>query len=113
MSMLVEGTALVSGVYAARKILGLTLDAMGEDLNRVYASGRDRVMSAAERKIEYLDDGRCANLRTARDVRWHGAVTEDTVSAEYYGGLLASSRSNDGKDDTAIPFVDAIKSLSR
>ena len=111
--MLIEGAAIASTVYAARKILGPTLDTMGEDLKRLYAAGRDRVMSAAERKIENLDDGKCANLRTARDVLWHGAVTEDAVSAEYYGGLLAASRSKDGKDDTAIPFVNAIKSLSR
>ena len=111
--MLVEGTALVSAVYAAKKILGPTLDTMGEDLNRLYAAGRDRVILAAGRKIENLDDGRRANLRTARDVLWHGAATEDAVSAEYYGGLLAASRSRDGKDDTAIPFVNAIKSLSR
>lgn len=111
--MLVEGTAIVSSVYAARKILGPTLDAMGEDLKRLYAAGRDRVLAAAERKIENLDDGKRANLRTARDVLWHGAVTEDTVSAEYYGGLLAASRSSDGQDDTAIPFVNAIKALSR
>ena len=111
--MLAEGAAIVSGAYAARKILGPTLDAMGEDLKRLYAAGRDRVMSAAERKIEDLDDGKRANLRTARDVLWHGAVTEDVVSAEYYGGLLAASRSADGQDDTAIPFVNAIKALSR
>lgn len=111
--MLVEGTTIVSGLYVAKKILGPTLDTMGEDLKRLYVAGRDRVFSAAERKIENLDDGQRANLRTARDVLWHGAVTEDAVSAEYYGGLLAASRSSDGQDDTAIPFVNAIKSLSR
>ena len=46
--MLVEGTALVLGVYDTRKILGPTLDAMGENLKRLYAAGRYRVMSAAE-----------------------------------------------------------------
>ena len=86
---------------------------MGEDLKRRYAERRDSVIRAAEPKIENLDDGKRANLRTARDVLWHGAVTEDAVSAEYYGGLLAASRSNDSKDNTAVPFVDAIKSLSR
>ena len=111
--MLVEGAAIVSAAYAAKKILGPTLDTIGEDLNRLYAAGRDRVMLAAARKVQNLDDGQCANLRTARDVLWHGAFTEDVVSAEYYGGLLAASRSRDGKDDTAIPFVNAIKSLSR
>ena len=110
---MLKETAIVSAAYAAKKILGPTLDAMGEDLKRLYAAGRDRVMSAAQRKIGNLDDGKRANLRSARDVLWHGAVTEDAVSAEYYGGLLAASRSSDGKDDTAIPFVNAIKSLSR
>ena len=31
---------------------------------------------------------------------------------EYYAGLLAASRSVDGLDDKAAPFVDAVKSLA-
>ena len=46
----------------------------------------------------------------ARDVLWNGAFSESEVCVEYYAGLLAASRSADGLDDEAAPFVDAVKS---
>ena len=103
---------LIPGADIARRILGPTADRIGEDLAKLYEAGRDRVIAAAVRKTPDLDDGKCANLRVARDVLWHGAFTDSEFCSEYYGGLLAASRSEDGKDDTAIPFVSAIKSMS-
>jgi len=52
-----------------------------------------------------LEDGKAANLRVTRDVIWNGAVTDDEVCAEYFGGILAASRTEDGKDDSAIQFA--------
>jgi len=98
--------------WAAQKVLGPTLAEIGEDLRRVYAKGRDKLISAAFRKIPNPDDGKQANLRVTKDVLWNGAFTDDAVCAEYFGGILAASRSVDGKDDDAIQFVDVIKSLS-
>ena len=51
------------------------------------------------------DDGKQANLGVSRDVLWNGAFSTESICAEYFGGILASSRSEDGKDDSAIPFV--------
>ena len=104
--------AVVPGEWAIKKLLGPVLSECGEDLKRAYAAGRDRLISAATRKIEDLDDGKSASLRVTRDVLWHGTTSEDEVCAEYFGGILASSRTNDGKDDSSIQFVDVTKSLS-
>jgi hypothetical protein len=41
-----------------------------------------------------------------------GSYCEDEISAEYYGGILASSRSEDSKDDRGVPLIDLLKSLS-
>lgn len=100
------------GEWALQKLLGPALTEIGEDLKKVYAKGRDKLVSAAVRKIDNPEDGRQANLRVTRDVLWNGAFTEDEVCAEYFGGILAASRSDDGKDDSTIQFVDVIKSLS-
>ncbi len=100
------------GEWALQKVFGPALTEIGEDLKKVYAKGRDKLISAAYRKVRNPDDGKQANLRVTRDVLWNGAFTEDEVCAEYFGGVLASSRSEDGKDDGSIQFVDAIKSLS-
>ena len=106
------GAALWGGGWVAKRLLGPTLDAIGDDLRTLYAAGRDRIISRAADKVKDLDDGKHANLRVARDVLWNGAFSESGVCVEYYAGLLAASRSADGLDDEAAPFVDAIKSLA-
>jgi hypothetical protein len=59
-----------------------------------------------------IEDGKQTNLRVTRDVFWNGSFTDEAICAEYFGGILASSRSTDGKDDNGIHYTDAIKSLS-
>ena len=103
---------VVAGAWVGRKLLGPTLDAIGDDLKKLYAAGRDRIIRRAAAKVDDLDDGKRANLRVARDVLWNGAFSESEVCVEYYAGLLAASRSVDGLDDKAAPFVDAVKSLA-
>jgi hypothetical protein len=100
------------GEWALQKDFGPVLSEVGEDMKKVYAKGRDRLIATAYRKISDENDGKQANRRVTRDVMWNGAFTEDEVCAEYFGGLLASSRSIDGKDDDVIQFVDVVKSLS-
>ena len=111
-----DGIVAAAGVVAvgwtAKKILGPTFDLVGDDLAKLYAAGRDKIIASASKKIPNLDDGKQANLRVSRDVLWNGAFSTESICAEYFGGILASSRSEDGKDDSAIPFVDVIKSLS-
>lgn len=100
------------GEWALQKAFGPVLTELGEDIKRMYAVGRDKILAAGYRKIPNAEDGKRANLRVTRDVMWNGAFTDDEVCAEYFGGILASSRSDDGKDDSSIQFVDVIKSLS-
>lgn len=111
--MATEDLALMAGTaYVAQQLFGKTLAEMGDDLNKVYKSNRDKLLAKAASKVVNPDDGAKPNLRVARDVIWNGAVTDDEVCAEYFGGLLAASRSADGKDDSALIYVDCIKALS-
>ena len=98
--------------WVFKKTLGPTLEEVGLDLQKLYSKGRDKIVSSAVKKIQDIDDGRRANLRVARDIFSNGAFTDEEVCAEYFGGLLASSRSMDGKDDNAMPFLDTIRALS-
>ena len=100
------------GEWAVRKLLGPVLSEIGDDIKRLYAAGRDRILATAINKIDDIDDGKAPNLRVTRDVLWNGAFSQDKICAEYFGGVLASSRTDDGKDDSSIQFVDVIKSLS-
>lgn len=109
---IVVTTALAAGSYVATKLFGPVIDTMGDDINKLYAKGRDKVFGVAVEKIPDQDDGKKVNVRAARDVLWNGAISEDEVCAEYFGGMLASSRSEDGKDDSVLNYLDAVKGLS-
>jgi hypothetical protein len=85
---------------------------MGDDINKLYAKGRDKIVEAATKKVENPDDGKKVNVRAARDVLWNGAITDDEVCAEYFGGMLAAARSEDGKDDGVVHYVDTVKAMS-
>lgn len=100
------------GEWALKKLLGPVFDDVGVDLGKLYAAGRDRIVGAATRKTKNIDDGKRANLRIARDIFNNGAFSDSEISAEYFGGLLASARSEDGKDDGSIYYLEIIKSMS-
>lgn len=111
-----EDIAITAGIagaaYLAQQLFGKTLAEMGEDLSNVYKNNRDKLLVKAAKKVVDPNDGAKPNLRVARDVLWNGSVTDDEVCAEYFGGLLAASRSPDGKDDSSLIYVDCIKALS-
>ncbi len=104
--------AVESIARVVEKVLGPTLDTIGQDFQKLYAYGRDKLINRAAEKVADLDDGKRANLRVARDILWNGAFSESEVCVEYYAGLLAASRSTDGLDDEAALFVDTVKSLA-
>lgn len=108
MDIITAGTALVVG----KKLLGKTFDVVSADIAHLYEKGRDKIIEKASSKISNVDDGKSANLRVTRDVFWNGSFTDESICAEYFGGILASSRSDEGKDDTGVYYVDLIKSLS-
>lgn len=108
MDLITTASALLVG----KKLLGKTMDVVSEDIANIYASGRDKIIESAARKVKNIDDNARANLRVSRDVFWNGAYTDEAICAEYFGGILASSRSADGKDDRGIYYADIIKSLS-
>ncbi len=100
------------GEWALKQAFGPVLGELGEDMKKLYALGRDKIILAGFKKITNKEDGQSANLRVTRDVLWNGSFTDEEICAEYFGGILASSRSKDGKDDTGVFYVDLIKSLS-
>ena len=93
-------------------VLGPTSKEIGEDIKTLYQKGRDLILLKAFKKLKDPQDNKTANLRVARDVFWNGSFTDEAICAEYFGGILASSRSADGKDDSGIYYTDIIKSLS-
>lgn len=106
--LITTGTALIVG----KKLLGKTMYVVSEDISKLYEAGRDKIIEKASKKVGDIEDGKQTNLRVTRDVFWNGSFTDEAICAEYFGGILASSRSTDGKDDNGVHYTDAIKSLS-
>ena len=110
--LVIASGVTVGAAWAGKKILGPTLDAIGNDLASCYEFGIKRILASAYRKINDVNDGKAANLRVTHDILRNGAFSTDEFVLEYFGGLLASSRSEDGWKDDIMPFADVVKSLS-
>jgi hypothetical protein len=100
------------GEWAVQRLLGPTFDAVGGDLRNVYEAARNKLLNAALRKTPNIEDGKRANIRVAHGVLASGAFSDSEICAEYFGGILAASRTEEGQDDDAIQFVEVTKSLS-
>ncbi|WP_050918186.1 hypothetical protein [Vibrio campbellii] len=94
------------------KLLGKVCETIGQDLDSLYKVGRDKIIEKATKKVKDIDDNRQANLRVARDVFTNGSYSDSEICAEYFGGALASSRSEGGQDDEAVNYLNTIKILS-
>lgn len=103
------------GEWMLKKTLGPTFDQIGIDLAGLYKgakTGVAKIAVAAKDKIPENDTDKIANLRVTRDVFWNGSFSDEAICAEYFGGVLAQWRTEDGKDDSGVFYLDIIKSLS-
>ena len=107
-----ETTTLIAAGWFGNKLLGETIDKIGNDLSNLYEKVRDKIIEKAIKKTPNIDQSGQTNLRVTKDVLWNGSFTEEEICAEYFGDVLASSRTEDGQDDSGIFFLDIIKSLS-
>jgi hypothetical protein len=107
-----EPVVIAAGAWFGNKLLGPTAEIIGVDLKQLYEKGKDKIVANAIRKTKDIESAGQTNLRVSRDVFWNGSFTDESICAEYFGGILAASRSVDGKDDTGVFYVDIIKSLS-
>ena len=98
--------------WVLKALFGPLFLEIGEDLKKAYIAARQKHIDAAYKKLRNPNDGKKANLRIVGEVFRSGAFADDEICAEYFGGVLAASRSEDGKDDRNIQFVTTIKSMS-
>lgn len=107
-----EATAIAVWAWFGNKLLWPTIDVIGEDLKKLYEKGRDRITKKAIEKTQNIDQPGQTNLRVTHEVFWNGAFADNNISAEYFWGVLASSRSKDWEDDTGVFYIDLIKWMS-
>ncbi len=120
MADLSTGLAVAGGLLASKdiliKLLGPTADYLGECARELVEKGHSnlgRVLRVTCEKLRSeIDRPGQVNPRVFKNVFDEGRFVEDAFSAEYFGGITASARTADGKDDSALPWVALVKSLS-
>jgi hypothetical protein len=110
---LITGVAAYLAVQSFEALVRPSLNLGGEEAKKYLERRFRRISSSAERKLgsKLAEDG-AVNARVFKKVIDDGCLCNDGLSADYYGGFLASSRTKDGMDDANVPFVSMITRMS-
>ena len=110
------GLAVLGSKDILTKILGPTADYIGGEIRNLVERcniNLDRIFVKAKVKLgTRINRPGIVNPRVLRHVLVEGRFCEDELMAEYYGGVLASSRSDTGRDDRGVTHLSTISSLS-
>lgn len=112
------GTALA--IYGGKdlliKLLGPTFDYIGgtiKDNTERMCINLGHIFSVAEKKLgEKINDEGKVPPKVLKDIVNNGCWCEDELQAEYFGGILASSRSEISRDDRGSYYSRIVDSLT-
>lgn len=112
--------ALAAGAYVAKdavsRLLGPTCDYLGSELKEFTRRRLDTISrvfaNATEKAGDRLDEPGAVPPRVLRDILNEASFNEDAVSVEYFGGVLASSRTPTSRDDRAAALTSLLSRLS-
>jgi hypothetical protein len=98
------------------KLLGPTADYLGDELLE-WAKKRhenlSRIFSKAAKKLgEKIDERGTVPPKVLKGILNEGSFCDDPLATEYFGGVLASSRSEVSRDDRGGSFLAMISRLS-
>lgn len=114
------GIALLASAPAAKelfvKLLGPSAEYLGEgvkswtekrveNVRRIFQIGVDRLG-------DKIDQPGSIPPKILRGIVNEGSFCEDQLTAEYFGGILAASRSGFNRDDRGITFISLLSRLS-
>lgn len=109
------GKAADEGATLMSRVLGPSADEIGQALAR-YTSFRlenvGRITEKARAKSRADDTTGHISPRVAHKVLEDGSFCDGELMAEYFGGLLAASRTFDGRDDRAVSWTALVAQMS-
>lgn len=115
-------TAIGAGLMALaskdllNRLLGPSADYIGGEIRGLVAKcniNLNRIFGHAVKKLgRKIEQPGAVNSRVLKQVWSEGAFVEDELAAEYFGGLLASARTPDGRDDRALSLLSTVRDLS-
>jgi len=98
------------------KILGPTADYLGvslKDFAKKRADNVGRIFGNAEKKLgNKINQPGQVPPRVLKKIIDEGSYCDDTVAVEYFGGVLASSRTESGRDDRGARIGKILDGLS-
>ena len=116
------GTALVlaGGATASKdlliKLLGPTADYLGEGTKSNIQKSYDNIYKIINHSIKLLgpkiETKGEVSPRILKHIINEGAYCEDELASEYFGGVLASSRTNESKDDRGLSYLAVVSNMS-
>jgi hypothetical protein len=110
------GLTIIGSKDILAKILGPTADYVGGEVKHLVQKcnvNLDNIFVRAQKKLgARIDEPGSVSPRVLKHVIDEGRFCEDSIVADYYGGVLASSKSEIDRDDRGISILATIKSLS-
>lgn len=109
-----EGSAAIARSLLVR-VLGSSAAAVDQALHyytEYQLRNVQRIIACADIKSDQASDGATVNPRVAHAVLADGSYCDDELIAHYLGGLLAASRTRQGRDDRAVSWSKVVTSLS-
>ncbi|WP_422320324.1 hypothetical protein [Prosthecobacter sp.] len=110
------GLAILGSKDLMLKLLGPTAEYVGGEVKGLVAKcniNLDNIFKKAMRKLgTRADEPGEVNPRVLKHIFDEGRFCEDELAAEYYGGILASARSGNGRDDRGVTVLATVKDLS-
>jgi len=98
------------------KLLGPTSDYLGNSLKLWTEKGLKNISSIFQSAINKLgrkiDNNGGVPAKVLKIIINEGAFCEDALQAEYFGGILASSRSDISRDDRGVYFASLVSRMS-
>jgi hypothetical protein len=106
----------VAAQDAIKRLLGPTADYVGQGLKDLAAKAAENLHRVFIRSTALLgpnvDEPGAIPPRVLKDLLLEAPFVEDAVTSEYFSGVLASSRTSDGKDDRGVYFQSMLTRLS-
>ena len=101
---------------AINKLLGPTFDYLGDELlafTKMRVENVGKIFSNAEKKLgNKLNDPGRVPPKVLKTIVNEGSYADDAIAVEYFGGVLASSRTEVGRDDRGSRLAKMIDNLS-
>lgn len=106
----------IGGAKLVEKLLGPTADYVGVGLRnwteKRIANASKIFEKAAEKLGDKIEQAGSVPPRVLKEILDEGSYCDDELTAEYFGGVLASSRSGISRDDRAAAYLKLTSELS-